>query len=502
MAMNRLIIRRVLAALLLLVGAMALYGWLQVGREAVLWWQELQALPGWLRWTLLLPVAVGLGFGLWLLWQLLRPGVSRKRAVQTLDRETIEARITQLDARGSDTLALREELRQMEARETDRRLYVAIYGDISSGKTSLLRAMQPTAGGVIDVRGGSTDTVSHHEIVLGSQRVVLADVPGRQQVDGALHAQMAEAEAARAHVLVYVADADLTRSQDADLRALARFDRPVLLVLNKQDRYAEAERTTLLTHWRTRYAPLGIEVLAVSAGFVESLRKEWPDGRYETVQRQQPAQTEALQRALLAIAGEGPEVFERSRQKATLSQLEQQLSAQEQSVQAAEVERIVTRYTRRAIVAALASVVPGTDLLLQGALATAMARELAVLYRLRMRDLDLDAMVAQASKVVRTRTGIVLAIAGNALKAFPGLGTLGGSVTHAIAYGLIFDSLGRAMANAFSDAGNLDRSATLAAFEAALRADSAPRIQRVASLTQQLLGDVEQRSAATTEDRS
>ena len=36
---------------------------------------------------------------------------------------------------------------------------------------------------------------------------------------------------------------------------------------------------------------------------------------------------------------------------------------------------------------------------------------------------------------------IVLAVAGNALKAFPGLGTLGGGVLHAFAYALIFDSM-------------------------------------------------------------
>jgi hypothetical protein len=146
----------------------------------------------------------------------------------------------------------------------------------------------------------------------------------------------------------------------------------------------------------------------------------------------------------------------------------------------------------------MASVAPGTDLLLQGALATAMARELAVLHRLRVRDLDLDALVGEATKVVRTRTGIVLAIAGNALKAFPGLGTLGGGVMHAVAYGLIFDSLGRAMVKAFAETGRLDRSATLAAFESALRANSGSQIQRIAALAQQLVRD----ESAQTSPRS
>lgn len=493
-----LLVRRVLAALLVLIAVIGFYWLLQLGREALLLWQQMQLLPTWFRWSLLLLALAGFALGAWLLWGLLRPASRRAAKVESLDRKTIEARIAQLDALGSDTQPLREELRQLEDRATDRRLYVAIYGDISSGKTSLLRALHPAAEGDIDVRGGSTAEVSLHDIELGSQQVVLADVPGRQQVDGTTQARLAEEEAARAHVLVYVTDADLTRSQDADLRALARFDRPILLVLNKQDRYASDERATLLRHLQARYAPLGIEVMAVSAGFVEMLEKEWPDGRRERVSHPHPAQIDALRRALLVIAGEGAEIYESGRQKATLSHLEQRLSVQECEQRASEAERIVTRYTRRAIVAAMASVAPGTDLLLQGALATAMARELAVLHRLRVRDLDLDALVDEATKVVRTRTGIVLAIAGNALKAFPGLGTLGGGVMHAVAYGLIFDSLGRAMVKAFAETGRLDRSATLAAFESALRADSGSQIQRIAALAQQLVRD----ESAQTSPRS
>jgi len=254
-----LLVRRVLAALLVLIAVIGFYWLLQLGREALLLWQQMQLLPTWFRWSLLLLALAGFALGAWLLWGLLRPASRRAAKVESLDRKTIEARIAQLDALGSDTQPLREELRQLEDRATDRRLYVAIYGDISSGKTSLLRALHPAAEGDIDVRGGSTAEVSLHDIELGSQQVVLADVPGRQQVDGTTQARLAEEEAARAHVLVYVTDAELTRSQDADLRALARFDRPIVLVLNKQDRYASDERATMLRHLQARYAPIGIE---------------------------------------------------------------------------------------------------------------------------------------------------------------------------------------------------------------------------------------------------
>ncbi len=81
---------------------------------------------------------------------------------------------------------------------------------------------------------------------------------------------------------------------------------------------------------------------------------------------------------------------------------------------------------------------------------------------------------------MRTSTSLVLAIAGNALKAFPGLGTLGGGVLHAIAYGLIFDSLGRAVAQTLRDQRSLDGAQASASLAQLLADTSAERLRRVA----------------------
>jgi hypothetical protein len=48
-----------------------------------------------------------------------------------------------------------------------------------------------------------------------------------------------------------------------------------------------------------------------------------------------------------------------------------------------------------------------------------------------------------------------LAVAGNGLKAFPGLGTVAGGLVHAVAYGLIFDALGRSLILTLSRHGEL-----------------------------------------------
>jgi hypothetical protein len=47
----------------------------------------------------------------------------------------------------------------------------------------------------------------------------------------------------------------------------------------------------------------------------------------------------------------------------------------------------------------------------------------------------------------------MLAVAGNGLKAFPGVGTLTGGLVHAVAYGMIFDSLGNSLRQTLAQRG-------------------------------------------------
>ncbi|MGA9341396.1 MAG: GTP-binding protein HSR1, partial [Rhodanobacteraceae bacterium] len=144
-----------------------------------------------------------------------------------------------------------------------------------------------------------------------------------------------------------------------------------------------------------------------------------------------------------------------------------------------ESEATVARYTRRAIVGALAAVVPGSDILIQGALGTALVRELARIHGVPVRDIDIDALLKRIGLTVRNTSALVLAIAGNALKAFPGFGTLGGGVLHAIAYGLVFDSLGRALAGMLAEHATLDAADAERRVRRLLAEPARERVERV-----------------------
>ena len=84
-----------------------------------------------------------------------------------------------------------------------------------------------------------------------------------------------------------------------------------------------------------------------------------------------------------------------------------------------------------------------------------MVVTLSQLYEVPVRKVDVELLLELVQKYVRGHTTLVLAIAGNALKAFPGVGTLAGGILHAIAYGSLFEALGRGVAASLASRGEL-----------------------------------------------
>jgi len=479
---------RILLALLVIAGVVFIASSLLTLADTTLSvWQRLEQLPAVLRWFFLLLLGATLVGGSWLLWKLLKPSTPRDARVERIDRESIEQRVESL---GDHAAAAREELSELDRRRQQGALYVALFGRISSGKTSLLRALagEDTRADAIAVTGGSTTRVRHVEGELANGRkLVLADVPGTEEVDDQRHAAMAKAEADRAHVLLYVCDGEPTRSEDTDLRAIAAFGKPLLLVLNKADRYDDDEREQLRFALAKRYQDVVDRVVTASAGYRKTLQRIDGNDIESSVEREEPPHIERLVSALQMIANRPIEQMEPAREAAVLAAVDQRLDAAEQAQRQERSEAAIRRYTRRAMVGAMAAIAPGSDLVIQGALATALARELAGIHGIPIREVDLDDFLTRAGGLLRTSTSVVLAVAGNALKAFPGFGTLGGGLLHAVAYGLIFHSLGHALAESFADLKRFDRQATLDAFQQGLKRPDADTVLKLARIARDVL---------------
>lgn len=477
--------RLLLALAVTLLAAALVWVLLSATDAALSVWQRLEQAPALLRYAFLGALAViGVGAG-WAVWRLLHPRPARAPKAEPIDRSTLERRV---DTLGDAAAQARTELDELDRRRATREVYVALFGEISAGKSSLMKALAPDAPVSIAARGGSTTEVVHATGRLdGDLSLTLADVPGTHQHDGQAHAALARREAARSHALVYVADGDLSRTQDAELRAVAAFGRPLILALNKRDRYDARELAQLLDRLRARYASLGIAVVAVSAGAQVEVTRVLADGREERVLRDAPPQIDALRALLADVARRGAEALEPAREAAVFAGVEAEVAQAEVAQRRQRSEAAVRKYTKRAVIGALAAIAPGSDLVIQGALATGLFRELAAIHGLTVRDVDIDAFLTRAGGLVRTTTSIALAIAGNALKAFPGLGTLGGGIVHAFAYGLIFDSLGRAVAATFEQTRALDRDAAVEAFRARLTAPGESRLALIGELAREAL---------------
>lgn len=476
--------------LLLAAVALAALLWLlfAAAERALALTQRFLQLPAGLQWTLGIALTLFALAGATVLWWLFGPRRAR-RPVPAPSREQLQTRIDQLQERGSDTLSLKAELTDLDRRRASGRVYVAVFGEISTGKSTLIRALAPAAALASDIRGGTTRDVTHVDGQLPDGRtLVLADVPGSREIGGEAHETLARTEALRAHAVLYVCNGDLTRTQATEVAWLASFGKPLVIVLNKANQWTVPERDALVQRLRAQ-ARDAQAVVAVSAGGIERFQRSLAGGVVEQVERQRPAAIEPLVQALSRITRAGADGLETQREHAVLAGLHERVGSLEAQTRAEAAQRVVRKYAQRAVVGALAAVAPGSDLVIQGALATALTRELAQLHGVPVTEVQIDDFVKQARLTLRTGSSIVLAIAGNALKAFPGLGTLGGGVLHAFAYALIFDSMGRALSQSLAERKALDQSDATEKLKSLLTDTDASRVQGLARLTLDALNE-------------
>lgn len=431
-------------------------------------WQRLHALAPWasaLYWLLLALIATLTG---WFSWRLMH-GAARppSQPGQTYSREDLEQRIQRLEQQGATATSAKAELRELTRRHQEETLYLALFGEMSSGKTSLINALLPDAHQETGVIGGTTTTAHYfHWRPEQGMAIDLVDLPGFSQHDGQSLTRLAADEAARAHVVIYVCDGDLNRGQWQQLNALTNLRKPMILVLNKADRYDETERARIETRLRESVDSKAVwDFVTTRAGGEETITVIDADGRESQRTRTRPPHIEQLAASIMRLVGARPAELREHQQLSGLLLAAGKLADSEQIFREQAADNLVHKYSRRAVVGALAAVAPGTDIVIQGALATALIKALCQLYDVSVREIDIDHFLQQATGKLKRNTSIVLAVAGNALKAFPGVGTLAGGAIHAVAYGMIFDTLGRAVARSLAQQHEWRPEAAAKAFE-------------------------------------
>jgi len=231
--------------------------------------------------------------------------------------EAIEHAVRQFDgctAAERDALAAQlHQLREMGEKLRSGRVEIAVFGEISTGKSALINALVGEAATQVSVRGGWTKDVWHVPwkgvgyCVPGFEKseVVLVDTPGLNEVDGAQRGMMARDAAQRADLVLFVTDSDLNEGEFSALVELAASHKPIILVLNKSDLYSREELADLIEQFRGRRMVGFVEpenVIAVSADPREvEYEIETASGKVKREWRKPEPDIEALRLRILTV---------------------------------------------------------------------------------------------------------------------------------------------------------------------------------------------------------
>jgi hypothetical protein len=132
-------------------------------------------------------------------------------------------------------------------------IHIAVFGRVSVGKSALVNALLGEQRFATSPLHGETSTVQRGQWQeFHDGNVYLIDTPGINEVDGEARELLAREVASRADLVLFVVDGDMTQVELDALQTLAGLRRPLIVVLNKIDRYNSDERASLLSALQDR----------------------------------------------------------------------------------------------------------------------------------------------------------------------------------------------------------------------------------------------------------
>lgn len=211
-----------------------------------------------------------------------------------------------------------DQLHSMAEKLTAGKVEIAVFGEISTGKSALINALLGESVAEVNVRGGWTKDIwnlgwkgtGYVVPGLDQSQIVLVDTPGLNEVDGAARAVMAHEAAARADLVLFVTDSDLNDVEYTALVELAASHKPIILVLNKADLYSPKEIDELLSVFRSSRLAGIVEPENVILAKADPREVEYyiesADGRTRQEWRKPQSDVSALrERILEVLASEG-----------------------------------------------------------------------------------------------------------------------------------------------------------------------------------------------------
>jgi GTP-binding protein Era len=284
-------------------------------------------------------------------------------------------------------------------------LHVAVFGRVSTGKSALGNALLGREAFGVGVLHGTTTEAGHATLDEAQHDgLVLIDTPGINELDGEARERLAFDVAEVSDLVIFVGDGDLTREELDALKTLAATQRPLLLALNKADRYGADELADLLAHLRLRVAGLvrAEDVLAVAARpAAQRVVEVDARGHEQSREQSRPADVAALRERLLAIAAREGKTLSAINAGLYAGRLTDQVSARIAQTRQAVAAKLIRQYCLAKGVAVALNPIPVADLLAAAGLDSAqLAALMGAIWGMQLVASALKGMSAGLSVVV------------------------------------------------------------------------------------------------------
>jgi len=286
---------------------------------------------------------------------------------------------------------LAEDYRQLNAMQDKLRngdLHIAVFGKVSAGKSSLLNTLMGDAVfSVSPLHGETRHSELKHWRTSEAGGVHLIDTPGINELDGESRERMAHDVASRSDLVIFVTDSDLTRTEIEALQRVAATHRPILIALNKTDRYSDEDKQTLLSairlHAMGLVKPEHVVAVAADPVAIKVIRTDASGKEHITMERPKPIIQPLIEVIWQVLEHEGK----------TLAALNASLFAGQLSDQVSErmiaarrdiATRVTRTYSLYKGLAVAVNPVPVADLLAAASLDVALVMRLSDVYGLSL----------------------------------------------------------------------------------------------------------------------
>jgi GTP-binding protein Era len=310
-------------------------------------------------------------------------------------------------------------------------VHVGVLGRVSVGKSSLLNALLGRDEFGVSALHGETRALTlaswQDQFSNGTTRgVFLIDTPGLDEVGGEARELLAREAAARVDLLLFVVDGDLTATEAEALKAAVGHSSPILLILNKIDRYGPDEQNDLLNRLRQRCAGLiepGNVLAAAASPAAQLVVRRAEDGSELQEYRARLPQVSQLKERLWDILEREGHTLAAMNAALFAGDLSDKVAARIVNARSAAGERMIHIYSLSKGVAVAINPIPIADLAAALVVDVSLVVHLSRIYGLPLTSREAGALVRTIVTELITLMGTVWAVhlVASALK----LGTAG-----------------------------------------------------------------------------